>query len=473
MRTYIKCLFLAMCVLALSCESLVDGINEDPNKITADDLEPQLFLTGALLANTIAQAGHLNRISGMYSGQLTGFTSLYSNIYGYSLSGAESVSSWSRIYVGTLPNVRQIVERAGNDRLLSGIAKVVEAHAIGTAASLFGDIPYSEAVNAEISDPAFDGQLAVLSDMQNLLDDAIADLSGAASRPLSEDIHFNGDAEKWLATAYTLKARYYMYTRDYGNAYSAAQNGISSADGTMSYIPRGDANRADGDKNLFWTILEGSRAGDIGTGDSYLIQLLTAESGVYRGNVKTDETARLGYYIIDAAGGSLNSGVIEQFEPQPLVSFGENTLILAEAGGRTQGFDTGLRHLNEHRAYLRAGGRLNANFIDQPFMYEDYVMADFEAGGMENADNIDMTRALLREIVEERYVEGFGMYMPYDDARRIRNSSGDSDLVVPFPFNTGTATAHPERMPYSFDELNTNENAPEEPGIFIKTPVNQ
>jgi hypothetical protein len=30
-----------------------------------------------------------------------------------------------------------------------------------------------------------------------------------------------------------------------------------------------------------------------------------------------------------------------------------------------------------------------------------------------------------------------------------------------------------ECLPYAYDELNSNENAPEDPGIFQKTPVNQ
>lgn len=471
MSNYIKYLFVAICLLAVSCEDIVDGINDNPNQLTVDDIEARLFLTGTLLANVSQQAGHLNRISGMYSGQLIGFTSLYSNIFGYSLSGVESNGTWSRTYVGVIPNARQMVDLAANDPLLRGIAKVVEAHSVGTAASLFGDVPYVEANNPDISDPSFDGQVAVLGFMQDLLDDAISELNSASTRPMTEDIYFNGDRDKWLEAAWTLKARYYMHTKDYANAYSAAQNGISSHAGTMFYIPRGDANRAEGDKNLFWTILEGSRAGDIGTGNSYMIQLLTEGSNVYRGNAKTNETARLGYYTIDAGGGSLNSGIIEQFEPQPMVSFGENTLILAEAGARSQSFATGLMHLNEHRAYLRGGGRLNANFVGEPLQYDDYVTEDFMAGGMENADNINMDRALLREIVEERYIEGFGMFMPYDDARRIRNS--DPDLSVPFPLNTTAASVHPERMPYSFDELNTNANAPAEPGIFTVTPVNQ
>jgi len=424
-----------------------------------------------MLANTSAQAGHLNRIAGMYSGQLTGLSSLYSNIYGYNLSSAESVGTWSRIYIGVVPNVRHIREQLPGDPLLQGIAKVLEAHAVGLGASLFGDVPYSEINNEEVDDPSFDGQVSVLGAMVSLLDDAISDLSSAGSRGLDEDLYFEGDADKWLAAANTLKARYLMTLRDYSGAYNAARSGISSSSGSMRHVPIGDANVASGDKNLFWTILEGSRTGDIGSDGSYLSQLLDPASDIYRGNAKTDETARGAYSFVFETGGADNLGIIEQFEPMNLISFEENHLILAEAGARTQGLALGLQHLNEFRAWLDGGGRINANFSDMTAMYAPYEAGDFDTGGMENLDGINPERALLREIIEERYVSGFGQFMPYDDARRLRK--GDQEIAVPFPLNVSSASQHPERMPYSDDELNTNSNAPDDPGIFSKTAVNQ
>ncbi|MEL6720116.1 MAG: SusD/RagB family nutrient-binding outer membrane lipoprotein, partial [Bacteroidota bacterium] len=357
--------------------------------------------------------------------------------------------------------------------LLVGISKVLEAHGVGTLASLCGDVPYSEINTEGIPDPKFDSQVSVFRALISLLESAAGDLSIAASNAgLSQDIYFEGDAEKWLAAANTLRARYLLQLKDYGAANSAAQAGISSGDGTLKYIPRGDPSFSEGDKNLFWEILEGSRAGDIGTGDSYLMQLLNPDSGISRNNAKTDETARFQYYTIDESGGSANKGIIEQFEPQQLISYEENQLILAETSARTGSFDDALGHLNTLRTYLNAGGRLNANFIDSTYLYEAYEAADFESGGMENADGIDATRALLREIIEERYVCGFGMFMPFNDVRRLRST--DSDLIVPFPLNPGSGTQQPQRMPYSDDELNSNENAPaEDPGIFTTTEVNK
>ncbi len=147
-------------------------------------------------------------------------------------------------------------------------------------------------------------------------------------------------------------------------------------------------------------------------------------------------------------------------------------MILAEAGSRANGFASGLQHINEFRNWLNGGGSVNANFQDLGIQYDDYEEADFASGGMENLDGIDMVRTLIREIVEEPYLSGFGNFMPFDDARRLRKSDGD--VAVPIPFNVTSASQQPERFPYPDDELNTNSNSPgSDPGIFVKTEVNQ
>ena len=93
----------AIGLMITGCE-IDESLNDNPNEITLSDVDARLFLNGAQLANTVVQLSHLNRISGMYSGQLVGFTSLYSNIYGYSLSTFESNGEWFSAYSGVLTN---------------------------------------------------------------------------------------------------------------------------------------------------------------------------------------------------------------------------------------------------------------------------------------------------------------------------------------------------------------------------------
>ena len=61
--------------------------------------------------------------------------------------------------------------------------------------------------------------------------------------------------------------------------------------------------------------------------------------------------------------------------------------------------------------------------------------------------------------------------MPFNDARRLRKD--DQNISVPFVMVGGPNPPYPERLPYSADELNSNSNAPEDPGIFVKTKVNE
>ncbi len=472
MKNIYKFLILISLVYTVfSCEDIVSDINENPNDLIVSDVQEKLFLTGGQLANIQLQCGHLNRVSGMYSGQLIGFAALYSNIYGYNLSTGESNDEWRALYGGVMTNMRHIKENS-DSALLRGIATIIEAHAFGTGASLWGDIPYSEAGISEIEDPIFDPQVNVYNSAIALLDEGINTLNGATSEPIDEDIYFNGNKDNWIAAAYTLKARFYLHQKDYSNALSAAQNGISSASGDLKFVP---GNAVSGDTNLFWTILAGSRSGDLGNNldgtESYLLQILDSSNALSRNHSKTDETARRAYYMIDASG-SGNEGIIQEREPQNMVTFFENKLIMAEAAGRSGGVTAGLPYLNEVRNWLNSGGNLNASFIGNAFKYTPFEVSDFNDGGIENPDNISADDAFLREVIEERYVSGFGMHMPYNDARRLRKS--DNVIAVPYFMVDADNTRKPERMPYAQNELNSNSNAPDEdPGIFTKTSVNQ
>jgi len=469
MKNIFSLILIASMLMLASCEIPTD-LNDNPNEITLQDVDASLFLNGAQLANIMVQNSHLNRISGMFSGQLVGYTSLYSNIYGYSLSTVESNDEWNGCYTGVLTNVRHIIEAVPDDKLLVGIAKVVEAHAVGTLAILMGDVPYAQAVDDAVDDPVFDSQLSVLAAVTSLLDGAISDLGSASSRPENYDIYYNGDKDKWIAAAYTLKARYALIQSDYSSALTAANMGISTSADDMNFIPRGDAAVSEGDKNLFNAILSGSRAGDLGNNGSYLLELLNDTTSAYRGNAKTNETARHNYYKIDETSGEGNLGVIERFEPMPMVTYFENQLIKAEAAARTGG--DGLGHLNDYRAWLAIGGRLNDTFNDSAsILYEAYDEADFASGGVENSDGVSAETALLREIIEERYVSGFGTYMPFNDHRRLRGD-GETNLIPPFPLNPG-GSEHVERIPYAQDELTSNSTIDDDPGLYVKTEVNQ
>lgn len=465
--SYLLLAFLSLPIFA--CEGLVDTVNENPNQIAAADIEAQQYLKGAQLANISVQAGHLQRIAASWSGQLTGHAGTYQRLYEYELKATDADATWASAYHGVLTQVRYIRSQLPTRRLYQGMAKVLEAHAVGTMASLFGDIPYSEALNESIDAPAFDDQKTVFAALQVLLDSAIADLEAAPVALISSDLYYAGDKEKWKEAAWTLKARYFLLTREYAAAYSAARAGISSPENTLQFTPQAGDGTAD--KNLFYSLLSGPNAGELDTGGSHLMQLLDESTSISRDHAKTQEAARMHYLTILADDAAANLGVAHATEPMPLISYAENLLIEAETGARTESMIAGITPLNEWRAHLRSGNAFPVLDPTDGLMYDDLFIEDFVTGGIENQDAVDMDRALLREIIEERFVAGFGQWMPFDDARRLR--LGDEDIAIPIPVNTTTARQHPERFIYAQNETTANPNAPADPGIFAPTAVNE
>ena len=473
MKKIIILTFLGILVVISSCDKTLEEYNVNPNDpldVSADQL-----LMGTQLANISINASHLMRISGMWAGQFEGTTLLYLSLHQYNMSSEETNATWGYIYQGVVKQARVIHEKLADsdtdkDRVQKGIASIMEAYAVGTAAELFGDVPYREISDDAIPNPAFDPQAQVFADLQILLDDVIVDLSAVATNPtISGDIFYGSSRAKWIEAAYTLKARYYMSVKNYTDAYAAALNGISDPANSMVFRP--PTNTADvvqnGNAHLLWTFIR-ERGGYMKSTGTHMATMLAAAGS--RANAKTNEQARSKYYAFSGTGNP-STGIAARTSPMPLLSYEENTLILAEAGARTIDLATGLGHLNDVRAHLRSGNAFIKVAGADVLQYDDYVVSDFDATtGMENLDGIDPTRALIREIVEERYLSCLGTFVPFNDARRLRKSDGDVD--VDFPLNFGST--YPERMLIAQDELNSNSNAPSpNPGVFDVTPVNQ
>ena len=467
MKTIHKIYIIPLLMLGLllsNCDSLVDDINENPNRFTASELEPGLFLNGAEYNSINYLLGSTSRMAGYWSGQLIGYDQTELERYNYNVTFTDF--TWDQ-YQSVLTALREIRGRTLDNNLYQGITRVLEAQIMGNYASLYGDIPYSNALK-NIDNPEFDPQADVFDALQILLDEATTNLSNVTPQDVVlEDFLFNGNTTKWLQSAWTLKARFYMLTKQYPMAYTAAQNGIASQANSMMFNPL-DLEDVTSTKNKFWILLNNTPS--VGTGNSYLIQLLDATSSVSRNNAKTDETARLQYYTIDENDADTNLGIANELEPQPLITYQENLLILAEAGARSQSFDIGLGHLNTWRAQLVTGNFFNNSVDGLATQYDAYTATDFAPSGMENPDNIDADTALLREIIEERYITGFTTFMPFDDARRLRTESA---IVVPFPNNTTTVPGRVERFLYPEEEVLSNTNVPDEPGLFVPTPINQ
>jgi hypothetical protein len=263
---------------------------------------------------------------------------------------------WIDAYTrGGLLDLRRIQRTALQtaDSAYAGVAYVLEAWLMGQTADVWGDIPYSQAVDSTITAPAPDPQQLVYQTVQAKLDTAIIFLATATAPPGGEELVYEGDVTKWTALANTLKARFYLHTAErdptaYQKAFTAASAGIADTTGDYLAFHSG----AQTETNL-WHQFSLSWPQYLSAG-KFLVDLL---------NTPTPDPRLAQYYApnSDAAfvgaapGGGLASNPSELSVArldgafrQPFVTYVENELILAEAAFRI-GDGSALTHLNNAR----------------------------------------------------------------------------------------------------------------------------
>src|SRR2546425_5441823 len=206
---------------SVGCNDYLTGtkLSGDPNNPTPADATMDLLFVAAQTSLGGQMTGELARAACMFTQQCAGTDRQYASIGTYVVDAGTFTGSFDRFYTGGgLLDLRTIQQKAlavtpVPDSVYLGVAKVMEAWMIGTAADLWGDVPYSEAVDPiNHPKPHYDNQLAIYAALQTVLDDAIKGLNGSTgSGPGSDDLVFGGSKTKWLELAHTLKARYYLH----------------------------------------------------------------------------------------------------------------------------------------------------------------------------------------------------------------------------------------------------------------------
>jgi hypothetical protein len=285
---------------------------------------------------------------------------------------------------GGLVDIRRVEAQtdASGDKAYGAIARIIEALDVSYAADVWGDIPYREALASPT--PAFDPQMQVYSDLQTLLDGAIADLkSGAGPGPGIYDLMYGGDRQKWIAAAYSLKARLYMHTVEklgagqYAKAIAAAQLGISNANNDLRSVHSGTSLV---EKHMWVQLILASGFGEDIAAGANLVNLMNARNDPRRSQYFTLNSLG-GYGGHDVTAASTPSSVISHLFPtprldqngnfrHPILIWAENQLILAEALLQTSGAAAAQPYLDAVRASAGLG---STPATLQSIMEEKYI----------------------------------------------------------------------------------------------------
>ncbi|MEO6357437.1 MAG: SusD/RagB family nutrient-binding outer membrane lipoprotein [Ferruginibacter sp.] len=427
------------------CKKFID-VNKDPNNPV--DVQESLLLSPleVNIASVVSSLGtvpiHVNHFM-----QNIALNQPVPNTGTYTVVNAEMDGDWSNLYVTCLNNLRILNTKAETDGLpnYSGIAKVLTAYCLGTATDLWGDIPYTSALQGSTEFlPVYDKQEDIYTTVQSMLDNAIADIDKNTGQvPGGDDFFYGGDMSKWKKLAYTLKARYFLHlTKAPGHtaaaqadlALTALQNAMLSNDDDLKFSYTGAAGQENPYYQLFLpisTVVLSSNLVDslVARNDPRLSKLVAPalQTGLYNGRVI----------------GSVNVGSLEEYSlggpayadaasVHFIVNYSEALFIKAEASliksGVSAAQDVYTDAVKSHM------GKLGIATAD--------VTAYLSSRGTLTSENA------LQRIIEEKNIANYLSLENYNDWRRTG-----------FPILTkvpNAASDIPRRMLYPQVEILSN-----------------
>lgn len=425
-------------LLIIGCSDFLNDpdIQDDPNRATI--VSPDLLFNSVQVRQFSRYEGHTSRTAAIWIQQLAGVDRQAISLGTYDITESEWNTDMNSLYTGGgLVDIRNILKEteAKGWKTYSGIVKTWEALSIGMSASLWGDLPYSEAVS-EISTPKLDKQEDIYVAVQSLLDDAIADLTAGGGYKPPNDHVYGANAIKWIQAAYTLKARFYLHwaevnSGNYALALAAVQQGISSNANNF----KTHHTTVENESNTIYQYWR-TRNSDIRAG-KYLIDLLISRNDPRLEKYFQKGVGSVaGQFIGVEPGGKLtDASNLSEIIKAPdysfeVISFSEANLIWAECAFKTGDEATALAKLNDARRAEEEKWGLKTDTLGV-------------AEGLNGND-------LINAIMEEKFISLFMNIEVYNDWKRTNRPA-----VTPY-----ASRQIPRRLLYSSSERAANPNIP-------------
>ncbi|WP_167021085.1 SusD/RagB family nutrient-binding outer membrane lipoprotein [Chitinophaga sp. Cy-1792] len=487
---YILRIVVAFIVFVLPVSCNLQGTNVNPNAST--QVSVSAVLTGAEVALGFNLGVNAGLIANIYIQQASGANGDAASFDNYTSSTQYFNQTWRGFYGDVLDELKIVKTAATKQQLpyYSGIARVLSVYGYGTLTDLFGDIPYKESLYGNnVTNPAYDKQQDIYSDLQLQLDSAILELSLPSDKnfgalPAADDVIYGGNVSRWVALAYTLKARYALHLSRLGSS-AAAQQALNALYDGSRY--RGIADNTGDAQVVFGSATtnanpfyqqNANRPGWIGLGASFV--------NLLNGNAVTDDPTkpegafpdpRRAYFATPYPVGSNTyrgsaPGVPGAFSvigsyygtatsPVIISSFSEAKFIEAEARYRVNAADPQAQTALE-LAVKASFARVISNSTD-PYATADKQVAYITAKAILKQD----ATADINTIITQKYIALFLQPEVWTDYRRT------GFPAIPLAKNATSADNPngqiPRRIPYPQNEQSLNRNTPT--GSGYQTPA--
>lgn len=199
-------------LVTVSCDSNFEEINTDPNN--------PVSVPSDLLIPGIARSAQNNSYSTFVGGDMGAcwaqhFAKVqYNDEARYIPRQGTITGVWNNWYASVISDANAMYNLAVEEenKNMQGVALTLQAYGFAFLTDVYGNIPFSEAIQAEegIIAPIYDSQEDVYTGVLEMLDDAIAMLGTSGTIDSTNDIIYGGDAGLWKKFASSLKFRVLM-----------------------------------------------------------------------------------------------------------------------------------------------------------------------------------------------------------------------------------------------------------------------
>ena len=231
MKNIHKLVIVMLVGLFVSCDDDLD-INTDPNYPA--EINAGLALTSAEASLATVVGGELTNLGGFFAQYHTQAPSAsqFENIDSNNLNTSYANTPWTLLYAGVLTDLQYVSaqsETSGDTATLL-IAEALRAYTYQLLVDLFGDVPYTEALQGTSGNitPNVDSGQEIYADLIAKLDAAVAayDANPTTASFPSQDRIYNGNIASWKQFINTLKLKIYLRMAYTPQADAAAVNAL-------------------------------------------------------------------------------------------------------------------------------------------------------------------------------------------------------------------------------------------------------
>lgn len=204
----LKISLLALCtVLVSSCEL---DLLDNPNAVTTNNTDLNYLLNQI----QVSFPGHFNQFSDPDM-RLVRMINQGAAFYDNAVSPGGLDGNWNTAYANILNDVKTLIPLAEKSELFvhAGVARTIRAAVLANLVDHFGDVPYTEALDAANFNPKVESGATIYAAAIKDLDDAAANFVAKSKGGLTSDLYYGADADKWLRAANTLKLKLLLNRR--------------------------------------------------------------------------------------------------------------------------------------------------------------------------------------------------------------------------------------------------------------------